>query len=74
MGASRSGLFAREILDVAKDARAFAELTEGQRVLFHQDGSVRRGVLVEKCRFGALIETDSGAVVGVAFRRVALAQ
>jgi hypothetical protein len=64
------GVVPREVLDVARDARAFAELTEGQRVGFEQEGTLRDGVLVEKCRFGALVELDSGVVVGVAFRRV----
>jgi hypothetical protein len=64
------GVVPPEVVDVARDASAFGELVEGQRVAFHQEGTVRDGVLVEKCRFGALIEVASGVVVGVAFRRV----
>ncbi len=73
------GMIPREIYAVASDARAFAELREGQRVSFEQEGALRDGVLVEKCRFGALIEATaaSGAggeatsvIVGAGFRRV----
>ncbi len=70
--AAADGAIDRDLFEVASDARAFAELAEGDRVTFEQDGAPRpsEGVLVEKCRFGALVETSSGAVVGVGFRRI----
>ena len=60
---------ARDLLAVARDARAFAELREGQRVGFVQEGGTGEGALVEKCRFGGLVERADGTVVGVGFRR-----
>jgi len=63
------GLVARDVAAVAGDARAFAELCEGQRVAFQQEGRPGEGALVEKCRFGGLVELPSGTVVGVGFRR-----
>lgn len=59
----------RELAAVAGDARAFADLREGQRVAFLQEGRQGEGALVEKCRFGGLVELGSGTVVGVGFRR-----
>jgi hypothetical protein len=64
------GVVPHEVLEVARDACAFGDLKEGQRVAFRQEGTLRDGVLVEKCRFGALVELASGVIVGVAFRRV----
>ena len=61
---------ARDLLAVARDARAFAELREGQRVGFLHEGALAEGALVEKCRFGALVERADGTVVGVGFRRL----
>jgi hypothetical protein len=55
--------------DVARDARAFADLCEGQRVGFQHQGALAEGALVEKCRFGGLVERGDGTVVGVGFRR-----
>jgi hypothetical protein len=56
---------------VALDARAFADLREGQRVGYHHEGRLGEGTLVEKCRFGGLVERGDGTIVGVAFRRFA---
>jgi hypothetical protein len=55
---------------VARDARVFSTLVEGQQVSFERGGAMYDGVLVEKCRFGALVELPSGTVAGVAFRRL----
>ncbi len=63
------GVVPQEVLDVALDARAFADLREGHRVVFHHDGGPAEGTLVEKCRFGGLVERGDGTIVGVAFRR-----
>ena len=60
----------RDLLSVARDARTFAELREGQRVAFVHEGGTGEGALVEKCRFGGLVERADGTVVGVGFRRL----
>jgi hypothetical protein len=57
-----------ELAGVAADARAFARLEEGQRVVF--DGTVS-GRLIEKCRFGGLVARDDGRIFAVGFRRFA---
>lgn len=55
---------------IAIDARRFADLAEGQRVLYRHEEAVGEGALVEKCRFGTLVERADGAVIAVGFRRV----
>jgi len=55
-----------ELAHVAEDARAFAALEEGARVVF--DGDVT-GKLVEKCRWGGLVARDDGRIFAVGFRR-----
>jgi hypothetical protein len=60
---------ARELLPVARDAVAFAALREGERVHYVHQGGMGEGALVEKCRFGGLVERADGTVVGVGFRR-----
>ena len=59
-----------ELVAVARDARAFGALAERQPVRYQHEGGTGRGALVEKCRFGALIERSDGVVLGVGFRRV----
>jgi hypothetical protein len=56
---------------VARDARVFAALREGQRVGFQHEDGLGEGALVEKCRFGGLVERSDGKVIGVGFRRLA---
>jgi hypothetical protein len=68
-GVMRSG----DLGPVAADARAFALLFEGQRVRFRRESTLDEGTLVEKCRFGALVERADGTVVGVSFRRLSAA-
>jgi hypothetical protein len=58
------------IAAVARDVRAFLALGEGQRVRFLHDGGTGEGSLLEKCRFGGLVERADGAVLGVGFRRL----
>jgi hypothetical protein len=62
------------IARIAEDIRALARLEDGERVSFLARGTepprVDSGWLVEKCRFGALVERDDGVVVGVGFRRL----
>lgn len=61
---------AKELADVAGDARVFGGLLEGQRVRYQHEAGFGEGMLVEKCRFGALLERDDGVLVGVGFRRI----
>lgn len=56
----------QELANVAEDARAFAALQEGARVVF--DGAIT-GKLVEKCRWGGLVARDDGRIFAVGFRR-----
>ena len=56
---------------IAADAHIFAGLAEGQPVRYADDiGGLLSGKLVEKCRYGALIVRDDGAVVAVGFRKL----
>lgn len=55
----------------AADVRLYASLTHGQRVMFEAPGGgSTEGVLVEKCRFGAIVARDDGRVVAIGFRRL----
>lgn len=59
------------LTEIAGDARRFALLAEGDPVLYlDRLGRAHRGTLAEKCRYGALVATDDGRVLAVAFRRV----
>ncbi|MDI3282257.1 hypothetical protein [Polyangium sp. 15x6] len=60
----------RDLVTIAADARVFATLTEGQRIRYLDEGRVDEGTLVEKCRFGALVERADGTIVGLGFRRL----
>ncbi len=55
---------------VAADAATFAGLGEGQRVRYRHESGTSEGTLVEKCKFGALVERDDRTIVGVSFRRL----
>lgn len=58
------------LAEVAADARVFAGLAEGTPVHFvRRSGEIGEGVLVEKCRYGALVEADA-RIVAVSFRRL----
>lgn len=60
-----------ELASVAADARLFGSLAEGERVRFERsDGDLGEGTLVEKCRFGGMVELDAGGVMAVIFRRL----
>jgi hypothetical protein len=59
-----------DLLSIARAARIFAGLHEGQRVCYQHESGVGEGALVEKCRFGALVERGDGTVLGVGFRRL----
>jgi hypothetical protein len=64
------GPVSKELSGVAGDARVFGGLMEGQRVRYQHEAGFAEGLLVEKCRFGALLERDDGVLVGVGFRRI----
>ncbi len=56
---------------IADDARVFSTLVPGQPVRFQSgDGELRKGVLLEKCRFGAIVVRDDKRLVGVGFRKL----
>ncbi|AUX41352.1 hypothetical protein SOCE26_027630 [Sorangium cellulosum] len=59
---------------IAADARVFGALIEGQRIRFQDGGDLSEGTLVEKCRFGGLVQRDDGTLLGVGFRRLWPAQ
>jgi hypothetical protein len=64
------GVVSKELLAVAADARLFAALHEGQRVRYQHEGGLGEGELVEKCRFGGLVERGDGVLLGIGFRRL----
>lgn len=56
---------------LAGDARLFGMLVEGQAVRYVDDsGDLVDGTVVEKCRWGALVLRNDGAVVAVGFRKL----
>lgn len=56
---------------ISADAHVFARLAEGQPVRYADDiGGLLGGKLVEKCRYGALVVRDDGALVAVGFRKL----
>ncbi len=56
---------------IASDARVFASLQEGQPVRFSRSETASDdGVLVEKCRYGGLVERADGVVMGIGFQRL----
>lgn len=60
-----------DLARVAADAVVFGSLREGERVRWMApDAELREGLLVEKCRFGALVAIEGDAIVAVAFRRL----
>ena len=59
-----------DLLSIAHAARLFAALSEGERVGYRHAAGVGEGALVEKCRFGALVERGDGTVLGIGFRRL----
>jgi hypothetical protein len=61
---------AAEMIALAKDTRVFASLHEGARIRYLEAGALEEGQLVEKCRFGALVERPDGKIFGVGFRKI----
>jgi hypothetical protein len=52
------------------EVRLFASLEEGQRVRFADKDGTADGLLVEKCRYGALVAKDDGKILAVGFRKL----
>jgi hypothetical protein len=59
-----------ELDAVAEDAARFADLDELQRVSVRAGRGLDYGMIVEKCRYGALVMRDDGSLVGVSFRDI----
>lgn len=56
---------------VAADIQVFATLAEGDRVRYEATGGVMaEGLLLEKCRFGALVAAPDGRILAVGFRKL----
>lgn len=56
---------------IAADAQVFSRLSEGEPVRYADDsGGLLAGKLVEKCRYGALVVREDGALVAVGFRKL----
>ncbi len=56
---------------VAAHTRMFAALREGDTVTVEeQEGRSNAAVLREKCRYGALVQTQDGRMLAVGFRRL----
>lgn len=65
--ASRSELLS-SLAEIADGAVIFASLTEGQSVRFRDGGGqLHQGLLVEKCRYGALVLDPDDKVIAVGF-------
>jgi hypothetical protein len=67
---STDAALAPALVRIAESARVFERLVEGQRVSFASDDGSHEGILVEKCRFGALVERIDGTIIGLGFQRV----
>lgn len=56
---------------ISGDAHLFARLTEGENIRYAgDDGALVEAKVVEKCRWGALVARDDGAVIAVGFRKL----
>jgi hypothetical protein len=56
---------------IAADAHVFSRLAEGEKIRYADDkGGLLIGKLVEKCRYGALVVREDGAVIAVGFRKL----
>jgi hypothetical protein len=66
-----TGDVAVEPAKIATDARLFGRLTDGQSVRYADDsGNLVDGKVVERCRWGALVLRDDGAIIAVGFRKL----
>ncbi len=65
------GVTPASLVKIAADAHIFDRLSEGQQIRYADDsGGLLNGKLVEKCRYGALVVREDGAVVAVGFRKL----
>lgn len=56
---------------LASDLSVFTRLNEGARVRFTDEANrLSEGVLLEKCRYGALVARDDGRIMAVGFRKL----
>ena len=56
---------------MADDVRRFAAMPTGRRARFMAEtGAEAEGLLIEKCRYGALLALDDGRVVALGFSRM----
>jgi len=56
---------------MADDVRRFAAMPTGRRARFMAEaGAEAEGLLIEKCRYGALVALDDGRVVALGFSRM----
>lgn len=56
---------------VADDVRRFAAMPRSRRARFTTEtGAEAEGLLIEKCRYGALVALDDGRVVALGFSRL----
>jgi hypothetical protein len=68
---AHEGAVEEELAKIAADAHLFGLLVEGDDVRYADErGGLRDGRLVEKCRWGALVLRDDGAIVAVGFRKL----
>jgi hypothetical protein len=68
---ARDGVLDDELTRLAADAHVFGLLAEGQTIRYaDEEGTLVIGKLVEKCRWGALVAREDGAVVAVGFRKL----
>jgi len=59
------------VAKISADAHVFSRLSEGEKIRYADDsGGLLAGKLVEKCRYGALVVREDGAVVAVGFRKL----
>ena len=60
-----------DMTKLAADAQLFGLLAEGQPIRYaDESGALVDGKLIEKCRWGALVAREDGAVVAVGFRKL----
>jgi hypothetical protein len=60
-----------ELAAIRPSIEAFARLEEQQEIWFDRgNGEISEGVLIEKCRYGALVGDRESKVLGVGFRKL----
>lgn len=68
---THEGALEDDLVKLAAEARVFGAMQEGQAIRYADDaGTLMDGKLIEKCRWGALVARDDGAVVAVGFRKL----